>query len=201
MWSLIVTAVSFIAKASLVYAEASELPIEAATSTNPASDLLPTVVVILLGLIGLALVISGTRHPRWSRVPLHNIGSLFLSMRFSVSHGASQGGGVDSTPGAFQPPAPLCVGHLRDLSLTSASFVSPIYCGRGDRLQILLDSLPDFPVGRSSASAEVTACRSLGGDPTTFLVRVRFTEMTPAERYPLTRYLTQLARPTPIRHA
>ena len=177
-------------KAGSAFAAAGELPIEAATSTNPGNDFVPEVVVWLLALLCLALFVNGTRQRTWGRLSRSSAENLFLNMRFSELDAAS--------PCADR--AAVRMGHLLDISLKDATFVSPVPCSKGARLQLSLDSLPDFPTSGSVAPAEVTGCQSLGGDPTTFLVSVRFVDLSPNERYPLMRYLKYLTQPSRIRH-
>ena len=189
MFFLVSQYLAFLMQVSLIAAETNELPIEAATSTNPPTELLPSVVVCLLGLLGLALVVSGTRLQTWSLFSLSAARNLFLSMRFSEMGEKSILEGRDRVK----------IGHLRDLSPKSASFVSPSYYPRGSRLLLSLDSLPDFPKNGSVATAEVVASRALGGDPASFLVRVRFVDLGPEERYPLMDYVRSLGQSSRVR--
>lgn len=190
MFVLVTHYLAFLMKVSLVSAETNELPIEAATSTNPSTELLPSVVVCLLGLLGVALIVSGTRRQTWSMLSFGAARNLFLSMRFSEIGEKSLIDGLER----------FKIGHLRDLSLKAASFVSPSYYSRGARLLLSLDSLPNFPKTGSVATAEVVGCRALGGEPTSFLISVRFVDLTPDERYPLMDYLRNLSHPGRVRH-
>ncbi len=168
-----------------VWAETNELPIEAATSTNPSAELLPSVVVCLLVLLGMVIIVSSSRRQTWSLLPLGAARNLFLSMRFSEVGEKS----IILTQDRER------IGHLRYLSLKTASFVSPAYYPRGTRLLLSLDSLPNYPSNTAAASTEVVDCRTLGGLPESFLVSVRFINLCPDERYSLSDYLKALSHP------
>lgn len=189
MFFLVSHYLAFLMQVSLVAAETSELPIEAATSTNPSTELLPSVVVCLLGLLVGVLMVSGTRLQTRSLFSLGSARNLFLSMRFSEISEKSLIEGRERHK----------IGHLRDLSLRSASFVSPSFYGRGSRLLLSLDSLPNFPKNGSIAVVEVLRSRSLGGDPASFLVRVRFVDLAPEERYSLVDYVRSLGHSHRVR--
>jgi hypothetical protein len=190
MFFLVPHFLAFLMHMSMLLAETNELPIEAATSTNSSTDLLPSVVICLLCLLGTVLVVSGTRRQTWSLLSLGEARNLFLSMRFSEIGEKSI---IDSRE-RFK------IGHLRYLSLKAASFVCPSFYPRGARLMLSLDSLANFPKNGSAATAEVAGCRALGGEPASFLVSVRIVDLSPDARYPLLDYLSYLSHPGWVRH-
>lgn len=185
MFFLVSHYLAFFMEITSVWAETNELPIEAATSTNPSAELLPSVVVCLLFLLGIVIIVSGSRHQTWSLLPLGAARNLFLSMRFSEVGEKSIIRAQDREK----------IGHLRYLSLKTASFVSPAYYPRGTRLLLSLDSLPDYPRNTAVASTEVVDCRTLVGVPDSFLVNVRFVDLCPDDRCFLSDYLKALSHP------
>lgn len=137
---------------------------------------------LLILLVLLALWSSATRLrpdevlPHWTGRGVKN---LFLSFRLHLPGGDARG---DSA-------------HLMALTLNSAVFVSSRRLARGERVQLDAGSLPGFPESSPNAmmEADVRSCRSLGGDPATYLVSVRFLPHQAEVRDLLGTYIRQLS--------
>ncbi|MEZ4743062.1 MAG: hypothetical protein R3B45_11545 [Bdellovibrionota bacterium] len=75
----------------------------------------------------------------------------------------------------LEKPSVLEDGYLRSLDLHQASFVSPKLLIKNDLVTFYLNSLPNYSGNPNAiAKGEVLNCRSIGGKPESYLVKIRF---------------------------
>jgi len=85
-------------------------------------------------------------------------------------------------------------GFLRSIGLRYASLVITKKYVKGDILVFDLSSLPDFNEEDVHLNATVLRCVSLGGDPASFLLEVRFYAMPDKVRTKLASYIYELTK-------
>jgi hypothetical protein len=139
-------------------------------------------VVLLVLLIMFLIALSATSPkkgemlqrsvPLFSKPKAHN---LFLKVGLSLDNGENLSA------------------YLRALALKEASFVVAHSFTKGQSVKVNLDSLPGFPLDNSFAQGHVTSCRSLGGNPEKYLLRLRFKPLSEDTRRPLLDYLVRLS--------
>lgn len=83
--------------------------------------------------------------------------------------------------------------YIRTLDLDRALVVTTSKFQKGSSIVLDLSSLPNFPSGQAAVHAKVKRIKALGGQPTNFLVDLRFAH-SKERNYsaPLSNYLRQL---------
>ena len=86
------------------------------------------------------------------------------------------------------------MGYFRSLDLREATFVSNRDHPRGEDLRFNLVSLPGFPSASAGVLGQVVTCRSLGGSPESYLVAVRFQDVSDQTKDSLGKYIRELTK-------
>jgi hypothetical protein len=133
-----------------------------------------TILTFLAALVALGLV---TVFSRLDRRTAKHATNLFLKISYLVGNSTN-----------------LMTGYLRSLGLDHATFVTQEACVRGDRVHLVLDSLPNFPERNFRLEAEVTGARFLRGDKNNRLVHVKFNPSSIGPETSLSYYLKILNR-------
>jgi hypothetical protein len=84
------------------------------------------------------------------------------------------------------------LGFLRALDLHSATVVSPVFLQRGETIILQMNSLPGYPHEGAIVRGRVIGSRSVGDDPPSFIVKIRFETATTSEQTHLWHYLRGL---------
>ncbi len=160
----------------------AELQAEARTSVVNVTDSTYVWIAVITGAI---FLMSFSQIVSRSAIGGPSARNLFLGVKLKVSEGK-----------------PEQSAWVRALDTHSALLVSPKFLAKGDRVRVNLASLPDYPgEGETWVEAEVRRVRSLGGDPATFEVRLRFPRMTQKFREFLNQYVRRLAARGGLQHA
>jgi hypothetical protein len=93
--------------------------------------------------------------------------------------------------GSQSESAPV-TGYIRTLGLKDANIVIRGKFRKGMKLKMNLSSLPAFPERTAQISGDVVSFQSLGGNPESFLVHVRFQPVDEQIKVPLAQYLVKL---------
>ncbi len=86
------------------------------------------------------------------------------------------------------------LGYVRALRLRNASLVSPVAVRRGDSINLSMSSLPGFPAANLNVEGVVTSVVSMGGEPESFLVQLRFLPLAETERWSIGTYIRELSK-------
>ena len=143
------------------------------------------IAVLILWFLVAAIVLTGiiSSSANWTNEKLNRLGkgpdasNLFLGVEFLSG----------------QDESTKQTGYLRSLGMREATFVSPTPILKGSRIRFNLYSLPGYHGENGNIAADVQKCRSMGGAPQHFLVRVRFNKMSDGERKNLLDYVDTLA--------
>lgn len=127
----------------------------------------------LAGILALVLAISIVSS-RWIRTKVLTVRHLFLKIK-------------------IQSGKKTDIGYIRTLDLDRALIVTTSELTKGAHIVLDLSTLPDFPHGEAQVNATVKKIKALGGQPTNFLIDVRFARSTD-QNYSslLSSYLRQL---------
>ncbi len=129
--------------------------------------------VWLAGILALVLAISIVSS-RWIRTKVLTVRHLFLKIKIE------SGKKTD-------------IGYIRTLDLDRALIVTTCELRKGAPIVLDLSTLPEFPHGEAQVHATVKKIKALGGQPTNFLMDVRFARSTDqAYSSLLSSYLPQL---------
>jgi len=186
-------------KAALAYGPAVEplsdkgletLSIEALSSSDGGYYLSTVIVVIVILLVCLALWSMLSQAFGGQSAISPRARNLFLGVRVTPIGSAF----AKASAGDF-------VAHVLSLDLRTATIVSPKFFAKGDRVRLDLGAHPDYPDNPLTLEANVVSYRMMGGDPESFLVKVRFLPTAAAPRRELARYVESLGHHTGLSHA
>lgn len=138
-------------------------------------------VVLVVGVVVLGLWSSATRRGSGSLMKLAagpSADNLFLGVKFHLGNKETEDH----------------LGYIRALRLRSAALVSPINLRRGDAVKLVMSSLPGFPASELVIPCTVTGVVSMGGEPESFLVQVRFSQLGEKDRLPISAYIMELSK-------
>jgi len=146
---------------------------------------LPTVLLtvgITLAIVGLVSWISWTRVVDTIHVLRRGTGArdLFLKMRIKFDEN------MDADA------------YLRYVDRHEADFVSSSHPVKGQRVTLVMGSLPAFPDTDVTIKAQVVKVRSLGGLPEKFLIVARFGPLEQSVEQPLLAYIRSLITPARV---
>lgn len=136
--------------------------------------------VLVIGVVVLGVWSSATQRSGGGLVKLAagpSADNLFLAANFRVGTGADEH-----------------LGYVRALRLRNASLVSPVRVRRGDVVHLSMSSMPGFPAANLLVEGIVTNVSSMGGDPESYFVQLRFKPMGETERWPINNYIRELSK-------
>ena len=109
--------------------------------------------------------------------------NLFLGMRFRI---------------AGQPSMEL-VGYVRSIDTHWVSLVVDGHFRKGQSLDLILSSLPDFPLEKAIARARIVSISRMQGDLSSFLLKLKFESEDPdMVRKLVAEYIYQLSKPRTV---
>lgn len=168
----------------------AELQTEARTRTESVADSTYRWIALITGailLMGLTQAVSrnndGTRAAR----------KLFLGVRLRPYRAGD--GGTESGDGEQ-------IAWIRALDTHAAVLVSSQALAKGARVHVHLAPLPDYPISDECEwlDAEVRQVRLLGGDPSSYEIRLHFPRMKQTMRTFLATYVQRLAAHGGLQH-